>query len=220
MARTPSILAAYEDITVSEDLAQGVTVYNISRRPDMLDTEQMLLQNYTVENGFNTIFGKVYDISRVMQYLSTPGFDASLLHVKKLNSKQLKSIPYKRVTVPNYWSILVHVVWERLYQDEELRFLATSYPEIFLTSYKMESKDYYGSKFVLKSYNKKMIRYIGTIRAVLDTQYKLYQDGKLEDTDAALEAMLALMLEAKDKPDQGVFDGLPFEIYLPDNFRI
>jgi hypothetical protein len=213
---TPSILKTTEGVPVIpnlDDLVENMDYINVSKQG--ADIGKMLSIDAPFKET-STLLGDITNLNVYSRYVTTDTFPNSLLSKSKLSKTDYLSLSNKRVTVPNYWSIMVHAIWERIVNDAVvLEWMIALPKDIIFTSFVYKTSTYKGDVIKTISYNPKMGRYLSVLR-----QIKIIIDDPNFNLDTSEYMMVALMKASKDKPEFKVFDKLPFNITVPDKYNV
>jgi hypothetical protein len=163
---------------------------------------------------FQCTFGSFISLEVFMAYINTPDFPEYLFKPIRGRSvsKELSKLKLKRIRLPNYWTIVIDGMWQRLVQDPGLmERLAKS--ELPFTSYHIRKSEPQAGSLVVATGSKElevivhhnnMGRYIGVweeFRKILKAS-----DDPVERKKAASK----LILESRDEPDKHIFSDVPF----------
>jgi len=201
MSKSTSILMDKQEVVniLPDKMKEGIDYINIVKDSEY-ELGSKLSLGYPV--GFKTVFGTIGTLRSGMDFISTPNYPVSLLSKKKLTKHDINTIPSKRITVPNYWSVVAYMVCSRVKADSDLLQLLKD-NTLVLTSVnvkKTEDLGMFGSTYIP---NYKMGRYLSIVRHISD----MLKEDRFTDDD-----IKQFISDCRDDKDKDVFDGLPFEI--------
>ena len=201
--KTKSILAGYSKINpVMKVSVEGEDYINVSKYSDT-GLGKALAPG--AKANFDTVFGKVGNVRAAMDYIAIPNYPVKLLSKAKLTASDINKIPGKRISVPNYWSIVTYIMAERIKADEKLHDMLKE-NDVELTCFsKIGKATMFGKEVFMSQPNKSMGRYIAVIRVLSN----LIKEDKFTD-----ENILDIVNQAKDHPEKGIFEGSTVNIEM------
>jgi hypothetical protein len=180
-----------------------------------IDSDNKLGKKLALESTFNaisTLIGKITSLRTALDYIVTPNYPSKLLTKGKLNAKDIISIPTEKVWITNYWAIVTHLAFERIYQDKTLlNEIVGLKGEVEFISFKSSENKTSGLSSKVINYNKDMGNYIMIIDNIVKN-IRLHQN----DENKLLSAIKILILNTKTKSDLGLFHNVPFNIEFDD----
>lgn len=194
--RYKSILTEYSKIDpIDESSEEGVDYINVSKYSK---TELGRALAPGAKANFDTILGRIGNIRSAMDYVAIPNYPIKLLSKSRLNAKDIKKIPKKRISIPNYWSIITYILAERIKSEPDLiKMIKENEAEYTCFSSKGKA-NLFGKEVFITQPNNSMGRYIAIIRCIS----KLIKND--EFTDAKI---YQLINSAKDCPEKLIFEG-------------
>lgn len=145
---------------------EGVDYINVSRYSKNKIGKKLAI-GYPIQ--LDTIFGKIGSIRAGLDYLCIDGYPRELLSKKKLTYNEIKTIPKKRKSIPNYWSILIYILAKRIQSDIEIIDFIKANPNILFVSFNSYSESKFFDKDVKVSIiNNKMDKYLSSIKLIAD----------------------------------------------------
>lgn len=187
---------------------EGIEYLNISSQtPGKLGRKLAYTSTF---NAVNTLIGKVASLRPAMDYIITPDYPVKFLAKGKLTSKDIAKIPGKTIGVVNYWAIVTHLVFERIYQDKILLdSLMELDQDIKFTSFNVKKNYGTGLSSNITAYNDNISRYVEIIGKVFTLLHE-NNESTIED------ALKDLIYDMKEDKDKSLFHGVPFKIEFDD----
>lgn len=193
----------------------GIDYINID-----ITAENKMSRKLAIESTFNvvnTLIGKMTSLRTALDYIVTPNYPFKLLTKSKLSAKDIIDIPNDKVWVTNYWAIVTHLVFERIYQDKVLlNDLLLCKDDIEFVSFKVSSNTTSGLTSKVINYNKGMFIYINIVNDIFITLKNNFKDNEL-DTDKLILDIRKLIIRYKSDHEVGLFHNVPFDIEFDDN---
>jgi len=198
-----SILNATSGIKTLKEL-DGYQIVNVSKYSK--DELGKALTYGTMFRPVNTVIGRITNVRVAMDYISTPGYPRALLSKKRLRYEDIKTVPKKKISVPNFWAITMHFVWERIIGDRKLinDILALEHKHEF-TSFNVYTNEVRNEVTETIYYNANMKRYLGILRILT----RVIREEKESNWNAIVYEYI---LKAKDRPDLKVTADTAVEI--------
>ncbi len=193
--------------TVSSLQKEGIDYINVSKHSET-ELGKKLAYGHPIKT--NTVFGKIGTIRSLMEFISTPNYPTELLSKQKLEPREIKRIPSKRISVPNYWAIVAYVICERIDQDDEVKELIKNNKLTYTSFNKKRNDTLFDKEVVIGMPNHKMGRYLSIIRHI---------DTMLKEDKFTKENIKEFITACKDKPEQDIFEGTAVSITINDKIK-
>lgn len=193
---------------INKNDIEGKTFLNISSKtPGKVGRKLAYTSTF---NAVNTLIGKITSLRPAMDYIITPNYPVRLLSKNNLTAKDIAKIPNKTIGVINYWAIVTHLVFERIYQDKLLlESLLELNENINFTSFDVKKNHGSGLNSNVTSYNKNTVKYVEIIGKIFNLLHT-YKGVDLEN------AVKDLIYETKEDKNASLFHGVPFDIEFDD----
>ena len=164
----PSILSNHQD---------GVDYISIVNPSTELG--KMLAPEYTFE--FDTVFGKVISIRRLMEYLNRDKYPSRFLSKSKLTHRDINEIKQCTIKhIENYWVYILYGVIKRISSDDKLISLIKDNDLDFVAlDTKLVSDTLFDKEVSVKKHLTKFSYYVSCLRIVTD----LIKSDKLNDNE-------------------------------------
>ena len=161
-------------------------------------------------NLTDSLIGKITSLRTAMDYIVTPNYPFKLLTKNKLKPIDIKKIPTKRISVSNYWSIVTHLVYVRIKNDNNLlEMIKELKDDVYFTSFNVKKYSASGIDSKIINYNNNIATYVNIVGDIIG----IIKNNKPDTWD---KLAIELMSDNKLKADKGVFDGVPFNITIDE----
>lgn len=207
-------------VPILKDQVEGKDYINVSMG-STTELGKRLAQKFC--RSFNTPFGKIISIKAFSNWITTPGFPVEFLNKFKLTKEDISRIPKERISVPNYWSLISLVTYEKIKSDKELQEMIINNEAPYTTFEKFEDKEFFNMKISQSIPDYGLGKYIAIIR---------YMEAALKEGKFNDEFQSWLIMNTKDDPEKDIMDGIEhckpnstsrletIKVELPTNFEV
>lgn len=194
-----SKLSQVKEYNIQDD---GVTFINIGNK---VKTELGQLLSWTAGiKDLYTIYGKVGTIRNFSDAITIKNFPVEYMGLIKIPKdvldKHVFSNTEKRLSIPNFWSLIAYVTAESIRSRKHLAELMKNNQLDYGCVTEKRKQTLFGTEIIIPSTIKQMVYYVGIVRG-LD---KIVKDGKLFDN-----AVVGKFIEdCRFAPDKAITDGV------------
>lgn len=159
-------------------------------------------------NKVSTLIGDITSMRTAVDYITIKGYPNRLLTKSKLTAKDIKKIPKNKVKVINYNAILIHLLYERIMQDKDIKEQFINLPkDVIFTSFNEKKQYASGFNSTIKQYNDNAFIYINALNAI----HSMLKSTDMKDLNKDIKELIIWHKEDKELP---LFHGVPFDIIL------